>query len=71
MLRRRRSACQGNDERLPTRGTAGEWAPRVEAGMALKLWMAEDSGMYDDGGTSCEASSDVSVSLDVDGEVPL
>lgn len=39
--------------------------------MALMLRMAEDSGMYDDGGTSCEASSDVSVSLDVDGEVPL
>jgi hypothetical protein len=33
--------------------------------MALKRRMAEDAGMYDDG------ASDVSVSLDVDGKVPL
>jgi hypothetical protein len=50
MLRRRRSACQGNDERLPARGTAEEWVQREEAGLALMLRTAEDSGMYDDGG---------------------
>jgi hypothetical protein len=43
----------------------------VEAGLALMRRMAENSGMYDDGRTMCEASTDVSVSLDVDGEVPL